>query len=183
MKNGLKQGCPLSPILFNLALALDPLITQLDKLDLHVRAYCDDIALGFIENEPLISALARITSFNRATGMSSNVTKTRYITTLFFKAPPRLSLLDHWKQIEESQTYRYLGVLMGNKITVNDVFSEAWTKISQRVASYMPFKNYYNTQTRVIISNSFLSPIFSYLFRFYLMGEDFHTDAEAPLTK
>ena len=72
---------------------------------------------------------------------------------------------------------------MGNKITVNDVFSEAWTKISRRVASYMPYKNYYNTQTRVIISNSFLSPIFSYLFRFYLMGEDFHTDAEALLTK
>ena len=115
--------------------------------------------------------------------MTSNTTKTRYITTLFFKPPLSLDLPDHWKQVEESESYRYLGVLMGNKITVNDVFSEAWTKISRRVASYMPYKNYYNTQTRVIISNSFLSPIFSYLFRFYLMGEDFHADAEALLTK
>ena len=72
---------------------------------------------------------------------------------------------------------------MGKGININDVFIEAWDKLSRRVASYMPYKNYYNTQTQDIISNVFLSSIFSYLFRFYLMGEDFQRDVEALLTK
>ena len=60
---------------------------------------------------------------------------------------------------------------------------EAWEKFSKRTSSYMPLKSYFNTQTRVIIANSFLSPIFSYLFRFYLMGEDFQKDVEKVLTR
>ena len=139
--------------------------------------------MGFTNHFPVRQALTEITSFNHATGMTSNADKTKYITTLFFRSPLSLDLPDEWRLVKEVKSYKYLGLLMGNTIDINDVFMEAWRKLSRRVASYMPYKNYYNTQTRVIISNSFLSPIFSYLFRFYLMGEHFQTEVEALLTK
>jgi hypothetical protein len=47
MNNGLKQGCPLSPIFF--LLVLDPLITHLDSLQGDARAFCDDVAIGFTD--------------------------------------------------------------------------------------------------------------------------------------
>ena len=146
MTNGLKQGCPLSPILFNLT--LDPLISKLDTLDdLDLRAYCDDIAMGFTSHFPVCQALTEITNFNRATGMTSNTDKTKYITALFFRSPLSLDLPDEWQLVKEAKSYKYLGLLMGNTIDINDVFMEAWRKLSRRVASYMPYKNYYNTQT------------------------------------
>ena len=138
-----------------------------NKLD--TIAYCDDIAMGFTQVTPVKQALKAIDNFNHASGMTSNADKTKYISTLYFRPPLNLDLPDRWKQITETKSYRYLGILMGKEININDVFMEAWDKLSRRVASYMPYKNYYNTQTRVIISNAFLSSIFSYLFRFYLI--------------
>ena len=45
-------------------------------------------------------------------------------------------------------------------------------KLQLRVDGYMPFKGLYSTQNRVIISNSFLLSIFSFLQRFFLMSAD-----------
>ena len=75
MINGLKQGCPLSPILFNLA--IDPLLTSLNNLDPDLRAYCDDVAAGFSDPAQITPALCLFDKFNQATGMSSSVDKTR----------------------------------------------------------------------------------------------------------
>ena len=115
--------------------------------------------------------------------MSSNVDKTKYITTLSSAPSLSPSLPAHWQPVKETERYKYLGVLIGRDVDVNEVFMEAWKKFSKRASSYMPLKSYFNTQPRVIIANSFLSPIFSYLFRFYLMGEDFQKDVEKVLTR
>ena len=44
-------------------------------------------------------------------------------------------------------------------------------KLSRRVAQFLPLKRSFSLQNRVLISNSFLTPILSYLFRFFVLGE------------
>ena len=71
MTNGLKQGCPLSPLLF--CLALDPLISAIAKCHIDVRAYVDDIACGSPAIAPLALALPHFDRFNAASGSATSL--------------------------------------------------------------------------------------------------------------
>ena len=64
MPNGLKQGCPLSPILFNLL--LDPLLTKLARANELTWGYADDLALAVTELRTLGPLLQHIEAFNAA---------------------------------------------------------------------------------------------------------------------
>ena len=79
MTNGLKQGCPLSPLLF--CLALDPLISAITKCHIDVRAYVDDIACGSPAIAPLALALPHFDRFNAASGSATSHTKSGLIAT------------------------------------------------------------------------------------------------------
>ena len=79
MANWLKQGCPLSPLLF--CLALDPLISAIAKCHIDVRAYVDDIACGSPAIAPLALALPYFDRFNAASGSATSHTKSGLIAT------------------------------------------------------------------------------------------------------
>ena len=52
-----------------------------------------------------------------------------------------------------------------------DIFRGAMAKLSRRVAQFLPHKRSFSLQNRVLISNTFLTPILSYLFTFFVLGE------------
>ena len=80
MTNGLKQGCPLSPLLFNLV--LDPLLAQLNRVALaDERAYCDDLAVGSPFLNQIAKTLPYIDRFNLASGSCSNREKIFLLST------------------------------------------------------------------------------------------------------
>ena len=84
---GVKQGCPLSPILF--VLIYDPLIRALKQSpDLTPLAAADDLAVCSTNLDSIFNlAMPEIDSFCAVSGMGINKNKTQIITSLILNAP------------------------------------------------------------------------------------------------
>ena len=168
--NGLKQGCPLSPILFNLG--LDPLVSSLEA-DLDTLAFADDLAIGHPNIHKVLSALKSLEAFHAASGSASNMDKTRVISTTMTD-PSELSPLlpSRWKRVTLVESHLYLGILFGRQVTVECVFSKPLQELQRRAAAYQPLYQRYTEPGRILITNCFLLPTLSYVQRFFLMPPD-----------
>ena len=53
---------------------------------------------------------------------------------------------------------------------MDDVFSGVLQKLKERITQYLPMKSRFTMAERVCVANMYLVPVFSYLFRFYMMS-------------
>lgn len=167
MHDGLKQGCPLSTLFF--IIALDPLITQMAKLPrLDARAFADDIAMGTSSLTNLTPVFPLIESWSAVSRCKANFSKTKLLSTDPDRPPLLTVLPPTWREVKFTDSYVYLGILMGNSIDVSNVMEAALAKFQARIGSYLPAKSRFTLSNRVKIANTYLLPVFSYLFRFFL---------------
>ena len=169
MADGLKQGSPLSPLFF--ILAIDPLLTQLNLIrGADSKCFADDLAIGFARWSVLLPCFHLIDAWSTTVGCAVNFDKTKFISTS--ANPPRN--MHHfpgsWQRLEVVQSYVYLGILFGRSVDVNMAFEAPLGKFKQRLESYMANKSQYCLSGRIHIANTYLLPIFSYVCRFFLMS-------------
>ena len=166
---GVKQGCPLSPLLFVLCLEV-----LLDKVRSGhgdgLFAYADDVALATAVIEAVIMALRHVRTFTRFSGLHVNQDKTKIITTRKTKERARRRLdAEDWDSIEFKFEGIYLGLPFGARTGTPEILKEAFDKFKARLHSFKGVMRCSSIHTRVLISNVFLLPLFSYLIRFVLL--------------
>jgi ribonuclease HI len=184
LEKGVKQGCPLSPLLFVLVMeVLDDAIIRpppsninQTNPDIDSALYADDAKYSSFDLARHIPFLNRtFTLFGKATGLQINVAKSCIVkarptssSTLRIKEKLALS---SWSELPIRPNTKWLGTIVGAHTSTNAIFADALKKFEQRTASYLPLKAQYSLPTRIRIANVFLISIFSYLYQIYFIPE------------
>lgn len=171
--SGVKQGCPLSPTLF--ILIIDVLLNMLESVNgLQPKFFADDGAIGSKNIIPKLGKIKKIFAvFKKYTGLEMNVCKSAAVATggrtAFRTALDKIG----WNSLPISGNERYLGTYIGHNTTIDDFFRGPYDKFRKRLKLYLPTKKKYSLQSRVIIWNTWLLPIFSYVFQFHVLPYDY----------
>ena len=139
MERGVRQGCPFSPILFNVC--LEPLLREIilnheadgykvDDTSFNVQAFADDVVLISHSAEQMKHMLDAVASFCSVTGMKLTGSKCKWLSYLF-RDGRRVSSADtlyingdEIKSIDISDVLKYLGAPIATNRSSKMKFSE-----------------------------------------------------------
>ena len=165
--SGVKQGDPASPLIF--CIALDPLLERLSELQMNkIGGFMDDVAAIFRDLHAISHLHPIMKEFARASGLELNLKKTVLLPSMHLLPQERDQIRNSaWPNLKVKDQAKYLGILFGKGVTVEQVYAQALSKFQERVTSYCAVKKRFTPPQRVKIANIFLLPLFSYLYQFF----------------
>jgi exonuclease III/ribonuclease HI len=173
IRRGVKQGCPLSPWIF--AMAMDVLIRRLRARGVDVYAYVDDIALGTQDFRKFAGCMRTIDRFSAVSGLGINHDKTKGVCSQEdgrYQAWARSARCPWREDFEVVLEYVYLGFLTGKWVTAAGVYRAAFMKFRDKLASYRATIRTLTPSKRNDVFNIFILPLLSYLAPLYSLPSE-----------
>jgi hypothetical protein len=163
IKKGVKQGCPLSPLLFDLC--VDPLITLIKKHTedgytaegletATIQAYADDMILISNSEEGLQRQINRAENFFKFANISLNPNKCEVISIKPSKKDRGITISNVLKQYVMNREFvKYLGIPLGSrKISKKKFIDAKFSKIYEELDKCELWGLAINQQVKVIRS-------------------------------
>ena len=175
VKSGVRQGCPLSGLLF--AICVDVLLTRMAhmlKNDEVVAAFADDIALvleDFWVSAPAIQKVFQ--EFQEVSGLILNISKTVLIPLWPFSGEANVRVLlrelcPDWRDLQIARSGKYLGFILGPNAT-QDGWKKPLAKFERTVALWATLR--LGMSLNVHAFNVYMVPILEYVAQLLIVDE------------
>jgi ribonuclease HI len=196
--NGVKQGCPLSPLIF--CIIMDPLLHFLRSPPLLFRplgsgldamGFCDDIEAPLYNKKDLTFFITVTRYFIKASGFEVNFKKTVLLPNLPMVdiedklAPFReyLRTLRGWENVKFVKTARYLGILFGHGLTCEEQFAKPLEDLQRRAKKYKRVVSRFAVHKRIVTCNTWLLSILSFKHNFFMIPPSVAQSVESICAK
>ena len=168
INRGVKQGCPLSPLLF--ILAYNPMLAKILTIPgASAWAFADDAVLDHSDPGTIHTFTKILDDFAHVSGFGINRDKSAVLHTKPPTEQARNIISSRWRDLEFTNKATYLGVLVGYNISNIEIFETPIRRFKDKLQMYTSALRHSSTQNRIIIFNIYLLPIFSYLTRYYII--------------
>ena len=171
---GTAQGSILGPLIF--ILYVNDIFASLNQ-DSSIYMYADDtLILSKSENITDLTskaeeALGKIMYWCEVNKLTINYKKTKYMVVKHTKIPTEPSLKLGDVKISTVQQYKYLGMLLDDKLTMNEYTDAMWKKANAKVGILAKIRRFISVNTAARIYKTMIRPHLDYI--------DFVTDSSS----
>ncbi len=171
INRGVKQGCPLSPLLF--IIAYDPLLYYLSAIpNIQCFAFADDLAITTDSVRAIYPALSVIDAFSAISGLGINKDKSCVIASSPASSSPLIRaelLASPWPDLSLKEKGLHLGILLGRNVTLEEIWSVPMNKALHKLNSSRLFIKSLSLANRILFVNVFIISLFAYVGLFFVL--------------
>jgi hypothetical protein len=172
MRQGVRQGCPLSPILFNCF--INELAKRLREADCGFAAggkdvvsllYADDVVLMAYSAEKLQVLINVVDTFCRQWHMDINIKKSEVMVVPGGrKPPPKVKFTCREKELKEVSQYKYLGIQFTSKLDWGTHIEYALDKANKRTRSMSKLltNSRISSRAKFLVWKAYVRPLLDY---------------------
>ena len=164
LQSGLAQGCPLSCVLY--VIAVDPFLEFLDKhideVEL-VAGFCDDWTIECTTVWAVPRVQAVVEEFERASGQALNRNKSKFVPTREITTTEDQIIRCRWPNCQIVASAKLLGLSIGHSLTEQDHGLETEIRYSERMRILQAMPASWATKLTTI--NVFMRSLFGYVAR------------------